>query len=323
MRNTGNKWENGSGAVAKYHIQARCNSSIKEMSCYYINKFCGDGIEPKTTVMTAKPKVDKDTGEIAEPRKTEVKLYSYTYAMAWERLSAGHGLISREDRELIGKVSQLLALSTRVRPVINMKGNEYERVKNKIDEWRDKLKAYYEYLNEGSKPKRIWDVVGSGNALLVQATLKQLCNGGKFRFKVEEFKAKYKLVCEEYEKYASDCKDEKEAYKWLRSNGWLAYDAHYNIRVDAFSRYNDAGISEKVRNMLEWIVEVKPNGNPAIMQYVMADIDSVNGYLNTVREYNTVKNHTVEEKERMKNNLEKLLNGMKTLTDMLTIQPKG
>ena len=325
MRKSEGKWIDGSGAVAKYHIQARCNSSIKEMSCYYLNKFCGDGSEPKTTVMTAKPKVDKRTGEIMPAKQTEVVLYSYTYAMAWERLSNGLGLISRNDQVLIRLVEQLSALAIKVKPVSPLSDEEYQQLRETLDDWMILLRQYYIWLNKGSKPVRIWDVIPGCDRYMLQAAMSRLCHGRPFRINVKNLKAELEVIKRMYEEYKEAFEKNKANMKtpisWLKKLGWLSFSTHWNIRVDAASRYNDPGISETIRDTLEWIVDVPDKGTPDLVQFFKIDIEAIHLYLQEVKNYKTKWEHSDEERKLMTEKFKALVESLCTTSK--EIYPQG
>ncbi|MBQ9509069.1 MAG: hypothetical protein IJR53_06600 [Bacteroidales bacterium] len=326
MRKSEGKWIDGSGAVAKYHIQARCNSSIKEMSCYYINKFCGDGSEPKTTIMTAKPKVDKETGEVMPPKQTEVVLYSYTYSMAWERLSNGLGLISRNDQLLIQLVEQLSALAIKVKPISPLSDEDHKTLRATLDGWMILLRQYYLWLNKGSKPVRIWDVIPGCDKYMLQAAMSRLCHGRQFRIKIKDLKAELAVIKSMYEEYKKEYEtrknlDMKTPESWLKKLGWLSFSAHWNIRVDASSRYNDPGISETIRDTLEWIVDVPDKGTPDLIQFFNIDIESIKRYLQEARNYKTKREHSDEEMELMADKFKTLVSNLCTASK--EIYPQG
>ena len=302
QKNDEGHWVDGRTAVAKYHLQARCNAKMMEMTCHYLDQLCGDGTPPKVTTMTAKARVDKETGELLEPKQTTVKKYSFTYAMAWDRLSSGRGLVSRFDRQTLELLSLLIAASRRLTPVTSI-GDD---LMGEIEAWREKLRSIHEFVDNGQKPVYLTQRLRRSPEQL-QAAMK-VCHpapDGTWRVDLDQLRDKLRAL-------DADCPSEpKEADKWWWQQGRLDYSAHYNIRTGR--RFTGEGFDSKaVRDALEWIWEVPSVTTPMDREAINHDLGLVDDWRNEVQKFREIKKPTSADKEEVVSFLRVLVPALST-----------
>jgi uncharacterized protein YaaR (DUF327 family) len=283
-KNKEGKWVNGSAAKAKYHLQVRCNKKMMEMTSHYLNELCGDDTTPRETVMTARAKVNEKSGGLEEPKKTIVKKYSFTYAMAFERLSQGKGLVSRSDRQTITLLDELIGLVRKILPMATDKETE-----DAITSWQDRLREAYDYIDNGRTPRYLTDYFGCWPEQL-QLVMKMLYKerpNDDWRLDIDEIKyflIKHKLVenINALIKGEPMKKDDKRTY-W-RNRGRLELDSRYNIRTSTrfpADEYN----SDKVRGWLEWIIDVPVSSNDKDRKMLINDIKIVSDLIKETRRF--------------------------------------
>lgn len=321
-KNDEGRWVDGCGAAATSHLQVRCNRLIMEMSCHYIDQLCGDGTPPRETVMTAKQRADKDTGELSEPKKTVVKKYSFSYAMAWERLSDGRGLVSRPDREAMRILGDLIAAARRVHPPVTI---SYDAITD-LGKWRDRLHAAYLRLEDGSKPVYLTSVLQcSSDALRAAFKALPLAPGGVMRYDIDGLRRLTKEYDREYLsriKSADSSRAVSKVEKWWWETCKMDYDAHYNIRRT--NRYQEEGQdSSTVRGMLEYIYDVPPISTPMDVAAMRQDLDAAAAIIAAIREYKSVRGkRTDAEKQPMVKALENFISKLATNNDGFLPAPK-
>ena len=314
-RNDEGRWVDGSGATATSHLQVRCNKLIQEMSCYYIDKLCGDGSKPKATVMTAKAKVDKETGELLEPKQTTVKKYSFSYAMAWDRLSQGLGLVSRTDRDTMAVLGDLIAAARRVHPPVTI---SYEAI-GELGRWRTRLHNAYLRLECGSKPTYLTEVLHCSRATL-QAAFNTLppAPGGVLRYDLDALRHLVKDLERAYMERINNAENSREmskAEQWWYATYHMDYDGHYNIRRN--NRFQTEGQdSDSVRNVLEYIYDVPAISTPMDVAAIRQDIEAAAAVNKAIRDYKSVRGkRTDAEKKAMAKVLEDFIGSLSTNND--------
>lgn len=325
-KNEEGRWVDGRGATATSHLQVRCNSLIKEMTCYYIDRLCGDGTPTNDTIMTAKQKFDKNTGELLEAKRTVVKKYSFSYAMAWERLSEGHGLVSRTDRETIRILGDLISKARLIHAPVPISQKAYKD----LVQWRNRLKAAYVRLEEGSSPTYLTSVLHC-DGLQLQAVFKMLplTPDGVWRYNLARLRQNLQQLEYDFKAAWSQAEYKKEKFselKWWWNAGRLEYDAHYNIRRT--NRFAAEGKDSKaVRRQLQFIYDVPPISTPKDAAGICQDIESTAAVLKSIREYKHASdNRTDEEKIAMAKLLEDFIENLATNKDdfvAVQAEPKG
>ena len=287
-KDSSGKWVNGSAAKAKYHIQVRSNSKMMEMTSHYLNEFCGDGTPPHETVMTARAKVNKNSGKLESPKKTTVKKYSFTYAMAFERLSQGKGLVSRYDRQTQTMLDELIGLA---RKTLLMATDD--KTIEFVQDWQDKLREVFDYIEKGQTPIYLTDLLGCWPEQL-QTAMKILYNKQpeeEWRIdlrKIIKVLVENDLVENEYPIYMEFGKKKDERRDMWRERGRLELDSRYNIRTSTrfpADNYN----SETVRGWLEWIFDVPSCTKEKDRKDIAHDIKILTKFIQEARLYQRTK----------------------------------
>ncbi len=282
-KNSVGKWVDGSAAKAKYHLQVRCNSKMMEMTSYYLNELCGDGTPPRETIMTARAKVNDKTGEIETPKKTRVKKYSFTYAMAFERLSQGKGLVSRKDRPTMKRLEELIGL---VRQILPMAADD--ATAENINNWLKNLRETYDFIDNGVKPLYLTDILGCWPELL-QAVMKDIYRNNpdeEWRIDVNEMiRTLRRLVLHKDDVFVfGDDKEKMGPRELWRERGKLEQNTRYNIRMSSRFPAEEFN-SEMVRGWLEWIYDVPASTNKEDYKAIVQDIDALTAFIKKARCY--------------------------------------
>jgi hypothetical protein len=282
-KNNAGKWVDGSAAKAKYHLQVRCNSKMMEMTSYYLNELCGDGTPPRETIMTARAKVNDKTGEIETPKKTRVKKYSFTYAMAFERLSQGKGLVSRNDRPTMKVLEELIGL---VRQILPMATDDVTR--ESINSWLKNLREAYDFIDNGVKPLYLTDFLGCWPELL-QSVMKDIYRNNpdeEWRIDLKEMtRTLRRLGIHNDDVFVfGDDKEKRGPRELWRERGKLEQDTRYNIRMSSRFPAEDYN-SETVRGWLEWIYDVPACTNKEDREAIAQDIDALTAFIKEARRY--------------------------------------
>lgn len=282
-KNEEGKWVNGSAAKAKYHLQVRCNSKMMEMTSYYLNELCGDGTPPHEIVMTAPAKIN-EKGEKEIPKKTRVKKYSFTYAMAFERFSQGKGLVSRYDRSTLSMLDKLIGL---VRQILPMSIDD--ETTSVIKDWQNKLREVYNFVDEGQKPVYLTDKLGCLPEQL-QAAMKTIYKDWPDEeWRIDEIKIIRVLIekgsVEKDGVFVFGNANEKDRLRDMwRKEGKLELDTRYNIRMS--SRFPAEEFkSEMVRGWLEWICDVPVSTHEKNREDIAHDIEVIAEFIKEARRY--------------------------------------
>ena len=310
IKNKEGKWVDGRGAKAKYHLQVRSNSKMMEMTSYYIDKLCGDGTPPRETVMTARAVVNKTTGELSFPKKTLVRKYSFTYAMAFDRLSQGRGLVSRPDRETLALLEELIGLVRQVDPMATDVDT-----KDAIINWHNNLRKAYDSINNGQKPIYLTDMLGCWPEQL-QWVMKKIYDkrpDEEWRINLPQIIMVLKqngLIKENDEFIIGEERKKSHRREYWREPGKLEYNSRYNIRTS--TRFPaDYYSSDKVRDWLEWIYDVPVCTDESDRNSLTHDINIIKNFIKDTRQYP----RTIRAKERIGINLIHTLCKMKTTSE--------
>lgn len=308
------KWVNGSAARAKYHVQARSNSKMMEMTSYYLNRFCGDGTPPKVTEMTVLAKIDKETGRQEPPQKIQVKKYSFTYAMAFERLSQGKGLVSPYDKETLTKLDELIGLVRKIPPM----ATEVDTAEI-INCWLEILRQAYEFVDNGQKPFYLTDILGCWPEQL-QIAMEQIYEDKpdqdwRIRFCRIVSVLQQKMRVEDAYLFPFKENKEKDNYRdFWREGVRMKMDSRYNIRTD--TRFPaDKFSSDTVRGWLEWIFYVPSGSGNGEYRSILHDIETVRDFIKDAR----CCPRTKRAKEEIRMKLRSMLSGVKTNSEAFII----
>lgn len=302
------KWVNGSAAKAKYHVQVRSSSKMMEMTSHYLDKFCGDGTTPRNTVMTARAKVDKRTGQKEDPKKTIVKKYSFTYAMAFERMSQGKGLVSRDDRAMLTKIDELIGLVRKTLPMAS--DNATAEI---IKDWLNILDDAYGYIENGQKPFYLTDILGCWPEQLQFAMEliyeKEPDQEWRIKFgRIVDALLGYGIVEKDRIFPIKEYKEKDDSRDYWAKKVRTKMDSRYNIRTDI--RFPaDLFSSDTIRGWLEWIIFVPSASNYEEYKSIMHDIESVKDFIKDARRYPP---RTKQTKEEVGIKLKLMLNDVKT-----------